>query len=293
MGSLKTYSAIATTIVLWSSAFPGIKAALLEYCPGHLLLLRFMIASAVLGIVAFIIRMPLPRLWDIPGIFALGAVGIAIYQAGLTFGQQTVSSGAAALIVALTPLFVALFAVVFLREQLSLSGLGGAATGFFGIALITLGEPGQLSFGGGVPLILVATVATSLYFVFQKPFLKRYSPLQVTSWSIWAGTAILFVFSPGILDSVSHASAAATATVIYLALFPGLAAYLTRTYALARAPASILGNAIYLEPPVAMIVAFLWLGEWPTAHSVIGGVITLAGVLIVSHRGRPMPVVDG
>ena len=89
------------------------------------------------------------------------------------------------------------------------------------------------------------------------------------------------------IDAVADAPRATTLSVVYLALFPGMIAYLTWAYALSRAPASILGNVIYLEPPLAMLIAYVWLTELPSLLAVLGGAIALLGVVVVTVKGRP------
>ncbi len=287
MNEPRALAAAAITIVLWSSAFPGIRAALAGYSPGELVLLRFLIASAALGILALVARMPLPRPADLPGMLLLGLVGIGVYHTALTFGQQSISSGAAALVVSMTPVFMALLGRFLLGERLTALGWFGTGLSFAGIVIVSFGESGSLRWSNGVSLVLIAALATSVYFVLQRPYLKRYSPLQMTTIGIWAGTAVMAcIWLPGLARSVHQAAIGPTVAVIYLALLPGTIAYITWAYALSRIPASILGNAIYLEPPIAIVIGFFWLGELPSTLTMLGGAIAIAGVLISSVWGR-------
>jgi drug/metabolite transporter (DMT)-like permease len=286
----KALAAIAISLVLWGSAFAGIRAALAGYPPGELVLLRFLIASAALAVWALISKMPVPRLRDLPGMAALGLLGIAGYQIALTFGQQTITAGAAVLIVTLTPIFMALFGTVLLGERLTLLGWLGTLISFAGIALVSFGESGGLKWSPGVTLVLLATLCTSLFFVLQRPYLKRYSPFQMTAIGIWAGTALMAaLWLPGLIPAIRHAPPAATMAIVYLGVLPGALAYVTWAYALSRVPASLLGSSLYLEPPIAIAIAFVWLGELPVSLTILGGAIAIGGVVISSVWGKARP----
>ena len=76
--------------------------------------------------------------------------------------------------------------------------------------------------------------------------------------------------------------------VVYLAVLPGVVAYVAWNYALSKAPASVVVNALCLLPPLAVVIAFLWLGERPTWLELLGGCVTVAGVALVGLKGAPV-----
>jgi drug/metabolite transporter (DMT)-like permease len=292
----RTWLALATTLLLWASAFAGIRAGMQitpaghpgpgGYGPGEVALLRFLTASAVLALFAVLTRMRMPSARDVPGIALAGIVGITIYHVSLNFGEQTVSSGAAALLIAAGPVFVALLSMGFLGERLSGIGWAGIAVAFAGVAIISVSGPGGLQFSPGALLVLLAAFATSAYFVLSKRLLASYSPLEFTCYAIWAGTIPMLVFAPGFIREAPHALPAATLSVVYLGIFPAAIAYMLSNYALARMPASIMTTFLYLSPVLAALIAWVWLGEVPTLLVVIGGVVSIAGVVIVQTWGH-------
>ena len=283
---------VAVALLLWASAFAGIKAGLKGYGPGELALLRFGTASVVLAAYALITRMRLPELSDVPRIGLAGALGITIYHICLNFGETIVTAGAASLIIASGPIFTALLAMVFLRERLTVWGWTGIAISFSGVALITLGEgTGGLTFQPAALLVLVAAIATAGYFVVSKPLLEKYSPLEFTSYSIWLGTLPMLVFLPGLIAEFPHASSAATISVLYLGVFPGAVAYALYSRVLSRLPASIASSFLYVQPASATIIAWIWIREVPSVVTLVGGAIALLGVALVTTRGR-LPAAD-
>lgn len=283
---LATLSALAFTLLLWASAFAGIRAGLEGYTPGHLALLRFLVASLSLAVYAGVAGIRWPHREDLLRIALLGFLGITVYHVALNYGELTVSAGAASLLIASGPIFTALLAVFFLGEQLTLLGWAGIALGFMGVALIALGEGGGLRFSPGAFWIVLAAFSTSFYFVFQKPLHRRYTPLEVTAYTLWAGTMWMLPLFGGLPGEFAAAPAAATWSVVYLGVGPGALAYLTWTFALSRAPASRVTSFLYLSPALAILIAWFWLREWPSPLALLGGGLAILGVLVTQYAGR-------
>ena len=286
----KAFSLALFTVLIWGSSFAAIRVSLQGgYDAGQMVLVRFVIASLLFLAYAMWpgTKFRLPRKKDVWSILVLGWIGISIYHICVTFGMESISAGTAGMLVGSGPIFTALIAAVVLKERLTRVGWLGLGIGFIGIVLIAFGAAGaSLTLNKGALLVLIAAFATSIFFVFQKNLLTRYTAIELTAYFTWAGTLPFFMFSPGIFTALQHATLEAHLSTLYVGIFPAAIAYVTWSTALSLSNASSVSSMIYLEPAVAIVVAWMWLHELPTGLSLIGGVIAIAGVLIVNVLSR-------
>lgn len=292
---LSASAALLVAVALFASAFVGIRTGLAGYSPGHLALLRFLVASAVLAPWAVASRIGLPALRDVPAVLAGGFLGFTVYHVGLSYGEVTVSAGQASVLVATAPVFTALIAWAFAEERVARVGWAGIAVGFAGTALVSLGGEDPVAGAAGVaffgvspgaPAILLAAFSESAYFVFQRSYLERYGSVRFTAYAIWAGTLFMLPLWPGLPNAVAHAPVGASLSVLYLGAFPSVVAYAALAHGFSRLPASRAASFLYLTPVLAFAIGFVWLGEVPAPLSLAGGTVTLLGVVLVNAKDR-------
>ncbi len=292
--NLRTFLALLVTLLLWGSAFGGIRAVVPEYySPGHMALLRFLIASLTLLPITLVRRIKLPEKRDLPRLLLVGFSGITVYHLALNFGEITVDAGTACFLVNLSPVFTALLSLVFLKERIRLFGWLGMLVSMCGVVLISAAKSEDFKLDLGVLAVLGCAVAAAVYFVAQKPLLARYGALAVTAYATWAGTALLLVFVPGLPGAIAAAPAKATLTVAYLGVFPAALAYVTWTYVMSKMPASRAATCLYAAPLFAISIGYLWIGDKPDSLSLAGGLLAIAGVVIVNTLGKAPKLIEG
>jgi drug/metabolite transporter (DMT)-like permease len=272
--------AALVTVVLWASAFVGIRAAGEDFSPGPLALGRLVIGSLILGLFVLARREALPRARDLPGIVVTGLLWFGLYNVALNAGEQRVDAGTAAMLVAVGPILIALLAGVLLGEGFPRQLLLGCAVAFVGVAVIGLAVSEASRSSAGVLLCLLAAVAYASGVVAQKFPLRNVSALQTTFLCCLVGAVACLPFAPSLVDELPDSSASSVAWVVYLGALPTALAFTTWAYALARTSAGRLGATTYLAPPISVLLGWAILGESPPTLALAGGALCLLGVAL-------------
>ncbi len=281
--------ALIVTLVTWASAFAFVRDGLRFFGPGELALLRFAVASVVLGIVALWRPVQRLRREDLGRVALSGFLAITVYHTCLNFGEVKVTAGAASFLVNTAPVFTALLATRFLGERLNAQVWFGIAISWAGALIIASGEHEGGSFWSQMfnpPAlwIVVSAIAASASMILNKPLLQRYSALELVSYSVWIGTAMLLIFAPQVAAQWNLAPLRGRFAVLYLGVFPAALAYVMWAFVLSRWTASRTVSFLNLVPPLATFLAWLWLHEVPSSRSLLGGIIALIGVVVVNAR---------
>jgi drug/metabolite transporter (DMT)-like permease len=288
MKKVKGKVAIAAIFVVlcWAYSPIGIHLGLASYSPGQLALLRFIIASLFMGIVAMYQGVQVPKVKDMPLLFVLGFFAVALHHIALNFGQRGVSAGAASVLAQSTPIFTVIISRCVLKERISVWRWCCVLGGMIGALMVVIGDKGLGNISPNGLLILVAACSWSVYFILQKRHSQRYSTLTMVCYTVWTGTAVLLVFSPGLLASMLASSFQVNFAVLMLGVFPSALAYVAWAYVLSHSEVSKVSIVLYLIPPTTMLMAAFILGELPSALVLLGGAIVIFSVLAMSLEKR-------
>jgi drug/metabolite transporter (DMT)-like permease len=285
----RAVAAIAVTIVLWASAYPAIRVGLRAFSPGQLASIRFLTASLVFAIYLGFKRPRMPRGARLVRISLAGVLGITLYNLLLNTGELTVTAGAASFLINCMPVFAALLATAFLGERLRIVGWLGIAVSFAGVAMIAIGDSRGLHFGRGSLLVLGAALCSATMGLLQKPLLRNYDPVALTACLMASGELFLLPYLPAALHVAMRQEARpALLAALFLGIGPAALGYLAWSIALESFTLSVTVSLLYLIPPVAVGISYVWIQEKTTLFTLFGGLVTIAGVVLLSRYGRPV-----
>lgn len=268
------------SVVLWASAFVGIRAAGRSFSPGALALGRLAIGSVLLG--GLVLTRPFTRLTrrELGLLVLAGLLWFGVYNVVLNEAERRVDAGTAAMLVLVAPIIVVALAAAFLQERTTPNLLLGGALAFSGVLVIGFASSSGSASLVGVILCLVAAVSSAIGVVAEKPVLNRISALEVTWTACAIGALFCLPYTPLLIRELKVTPTGGIAWLVFLGVFPTSIAFTTWAYALARGSAGRLAATAYLVPPIAIMMSWLILGEAPSLTAVLGGALCLVGVYI-------------
>ena len=281
-------------VIVWGASFIATKVSLRDVSPITVVWLRFGMGVIILGITVTVRRqfaIPNQREWLY---FALlGFLGITFHQWMQSTALQTSRASTTAWLVATTPVFMALLGWLVLKEKLSWLQTGGILLATLGVLLVVSdGDSTAISFKQfGAPgdiLVLISSVNWAVFSALSRHGLKTHPPARMMFYVMtfgWSFSSILFFTGPGIKE-IPQLTFNGWLGIAFLGVFCSGLAYIAWYDALQALPTAQLGAFLYLEPPVAVIVAALILAEPITWAAILGGGIILFGVWLVNRNHR-------
>jgi drug/metabolite transporter (DMT)-like permease len=276
--------------LIWGSSFAWIKIAVAELPPATLVAWRMTLGA--IGMVALLlaIRVPWPRLgraW-LP-LAVMGAINAAIPIFLISWGEQFVDSGTAAVLNSLVPIFSLILAGVVLRtEPVTVLRVGGLVLGFIGAALLAGRELELRSDSSGligalaVVLAAVSYAAGASYARYRIRSTHRYlvaaGTLVFAAIYIWA---LALVADGGVIVPVQLDTIVA---LLWLGILGSFVAYLLFFFLIEHLGATMASMVTYMFPVIGVAIGVVALGERMDASLLIGTVLVVAGIIIVSLR---------
>ncbi|MGD9954438.1 MAG: EamA family transporter [Candidatus Nanopelagicales bacterium] len=295
----RVWAALLVVYVVWGSTYLGIKLAT-ESMPAQLALgFRFLVAAAVLAVVVRIRRGPgalrvAPR--ELGGAALVGVMLLGVGMSTVGLGQDYVPTGVAALLVAVTPVWIVLLRAGTGDRPRLVTWLG-VGVGLVGVALLVLPGSDVAAVGSATPqqrafwslLIVLGSASWATGSFLQQRIPTPKDALVMSTYEMVAGGLALIAVGmlrgerwPDLFD----ATAVSWAGWVYLVLVGSLIAFSAFVWLIDHAPISLVSTYAYVNPVVAVALGTLVLGESLTGGVVLGGLIIIGGVMLVVSGER-------
>jgi drug/metabolite transporter (DMT)-like permease len=289
-------AAFMAIYLIWGSTYLGIRFAIETIPPFLLSASRFGLAGIIMLVAARVTRAPRVTL---PQFRTAAIVGALLMFANSLVGvaEKRIPSGVAALLVAMTPLFMVLLEWVrpggrrptWLVGAGLLIGLGGVA------ALVGPGSVG----GGridlvGAAIVILGSFTWSLGAIYSRHAPRPGSALMMTAVQMLVGGIVVGVIGVGIGElaafDVSAVSGRSLTAWVYLLIFGSLIGFTAFVYLLRVSTPARVATYAYVNPVVAVILGWLLAGETISARMLVAAVIIVAGVALITFaEGRAAP----
>jgi drug/metabolite transporter (DMT)-like permease len=289
---MKLAAALGIVYVVWGSTYLAIAIADRTLPPFLMLSIRFLIAGALLywwsarrGAVAG--ERPGRRQWRAAAI--VGGLLLVVDTGGVAWAELRVSSGIAALIVASVPLFMAVLDRACFGVRLPLGGVAGLFVGLLGVGLL-VGASGQID-AAGIIVLLGASFAWAAGSTYARVApLPRRPFLSAAMQMLCAGVMLAVVgIGRGELGQVhlSAISDASLAAVLFLIVFGSLVAFTAYGWLLKNASTRLLSTYAYVNPAVAVLLGWAFVGEQIGGREIAAGLVILSSVALIAFARSP------
>jgi drug/metabolite transporter (DMT)-like permease len=274
-------AALLAVYLVWGSTYWALRVALAGLPPFILAGSRFVVAGAILYTVLRLRGVPAPRAAEWPGAVLIGFLLPVVGNGAVTWAEQWVGSGLAALVVATMPMWAALFAHM-LGERSSRRDWIGLLLGFGGVALLQSGGELRANVGPALALLLAP-----LSWAFGSAINKRVrlpSGAMATAAEMLAGGVILVAFGLARGETLHRLGARPLAAWIYLTLFGSLLGFSAYNHLMRHVRPALATSYAYVNPLIALVIGAALAGEQVTPLTLVAAGIIVAGIVLITTR---------
>ncbi|MBT8378037.1 MAG: DMT family transporter [Ignavibacteria bacterium] len=281
------YALILLAVIFWGASFAATKIALQEIEPVTIIILRLILASFLLLAFALITKRNFTvNLKSHTWIFILALV--AVFHLWIQVeGLKYTTASNTGWIIGTAPIFMALLALMFFKERITLLQLAGIIIAMFGLLLLFgKGNLAQIDLieNKGDLLVLGSAFTWGVYSMVNKKISLSYSPLMTILYLFIMMTIIILPFNidKAIINSVLQLSLAGWISILFLGLLCSGVAYVIWAYSLRDLDSAKVGAFLYFEPFITVLFAWFLLKENITLIMILSGIIITAGVFMVN-----------
>ncbi len=285
LGSTDLFMLLA--VLIWAFNFSFLKIALREFSPLGFNGIRLVFASLVALLILFFSKEGLfltrSFFWKL---FFLGIVGNTIFQLLFIHGLNWTTASNTSIVMAMTPVFVALLSSLARQERIHWAAWGGILISLIGFYFVITKQAGTFHYSWqslrGDLMIFAGNLCWAIYTVYSRPLLEKISPLKLTAVTMAIGTVFFLPFCMGDIFRLRPAEISFKAWVLlfYSGLFALVVSYLIWYYSVKRvgnSKTAIYGN---ITPIFTVLLAYIFLAERLSFLQVAGALIIFIGVYL-------------
>ncbi|MCS6956408.1 MAG: DMT family transporter [Patescibacteria group bacterium] len=283
--------ALVITNIIWGGASPIFKFALENIPPFTLAFIRFFFAGLIflpLVIINFQ-KIDFRRFLEI---FLVGFFGIFINISFFFLGLKKTESINVPIIASSGPVFLYIFSILFLKERPKLKVFFGMMISLIGVLIIVLspvflnGQKISVGEVEGNIFIVLATMGTVFSTLIGKDLLKKINPYIVSAFSFLTSSILFLFFVPNEFRNWSFINLNLNGWIgiIYGVFFSSAIAYFLYYYGISKIQAQEVGIFTYLDPIVAVVIAYFLLGEVPNFFYILGSIFVFGGIYLAEGR---------
>jgi drug/metabolite transporter (DMT)-like permease len=289
--ALSIWAALLTLYIVWGSTYLAIRLAVATMPPFYMASLRFLIAGLGLFLWRWLVsKDPLPTRLELRNTAIAGAFLLLGGNGLVSWAEQSIPSGLAALLVSTMPLWMAAMQMLLpqYRTTPSWQTLLGIALGFAGVLLLI--NPFQTGLQEVNLLGAVVTTLASILWAFGSLYGSKAklpaSPMMGTALEMLCGSAMLALAGtltgePARLN-IAAISTSSLMGLLYLIVFGSLIAFSAYTWLLRAAPPSLTSTYSYVNPLVAIAIGYLFIGEVITPRTLIAALVIISAVALTT-----------
>lgn len=285
-------AAMLVTAVIWALNNVLVKVALEEIAPLTYITLRFAIVTALFFIALKIRResLALDRV-DLPRAVICGLTGFTLYHVLFTMGLTRTSAFSVALLLALGPIFILVFAALLKIERVRMVQWIGVAVSALGVALYVWNKMAGSEPAVGDLFSLAGSAIWAGYSLTSLPLVRKYGAAKSTAWCALFGLigAIPFTSTTLLHQDWGGISRDTWGTVIYSSALSMFFAYTVWSWAINRRGVGRTVPFLFFIPVLTGVIAYFFLDEVFPPAKLLGAFVVFAGIS-VARIGARSPV---
>lgn len=285
----KAYTALAITCIGWGTTWVVSKIAV-QGAPGlEVSCIRQFIAGSIFLIFFTFKKEPLPNkqqfIW-----LLISSLFLVVFNSGLTtWSIKYIPSGLAALIGALSPLFVVILEMVFLKSKsYNLLTFTGLFAGIVGIAIVFYENAFHQHPDGyvfGLILCFLGIISWSIGTLLIARNKYQLNPYYALGWQLFLAGFLLYILAnaTGNFIPVTTIPVKTWMAISYLVVLGSLITFVAFIYSIKYLPPALASLYAYINPIIAILIGSVVFSERLTINILIGSLVTLAGVYMVNQ----------